>query len=90
MTKSETSNCIVLLIKIKSKITIRAQPHTKQSSKVSGIGRTMETTKYNTILIKESNKSQWTGNTDSCDSINNITQQKYKNRKTFSQPFYNS
>ena len=56
----------------------------KTLNRVCEIGRTTQTANYNTKPIEESNQSQSTGHTDSSDSINHITQQKYKNRKTFS------
>ena len=76
---------MLLLIKIKNKITIRAQHYTKQS-----VWNRENHAKYDTKSTEESKKSQSTGHTDSSDSINRITQQKYKNKKTFSQRCYNS
>ena len=67
---------MLLLIKIKNKITIRAQHYTKQS-----VWNRKNHAKYDTKSTEESKKSQSTGHTDSSDSINRITQQKYKNKK---------
>ena len=72
-------------MKIKNKITIRAEHYTKQS-----VWNRKNHAKYDTKSTEEKKKSQSTGHTDSSDSINRITQQKYKIKKTFSQRYYNS
>ena len=89
-TDDQIRDCVIASCYSSKLSTKLLSEHKLALNRVSGIGRTRETAKYNTKSIKESKHSQSTEHTDSSDSIHRITQQKYKNRKTFPQLWYNS